>query len=63
MTNLDNFLNKKQDDDLINVEIIDGTFICQNLDCGLTSYEAIMRSNDGSVHWTCSCGHRSRFKL
>ena len=64
MTNLDDFLNKKEKTiSPVNVEIIDGTFACQNTDCNVVSYEAIMDSSDGTVHWTCTCGHRSRFKL
>jgi len=64
MTNLDDFLNKKNDvPKIINVEIIDGSFVCQNTECNAISYEAIMDSNDRSVHWTCNCGHRSKFKL
>jgi hypothetical protein len=64
MTNLDDFLNKKNDvSKIINVEIIDGSFVCQNTECDVISYEAIMDSNDRSVHWVCICGHRSRFKL
>ena len=64
MTNLDNFLNKKINvPRAIGVEIIDGAFVCQNAECDVISYEAIMDLNDGSAHWTCICGHRSRFKL
>jgi hypothetical protein len=64
MTNLENFLNKKDDaSKVINVEIVDGAFVCQNTKCDVISYEAIMDLNDGSTHWTCICGHRSSFKL
>jgi len=63
MTNLDDFLNKNIKPNPISIEIVDGSFSCQDPTCQTISNEAIMDKATGEVEWLCVCGHRSRIKL
>ena len=58
MTNLDNFLNKKEAvEDYL--DPVDGSFQCQNKECSLITYESFLDRSSNKIKWTCANGHDS----
>jgi hypothetical protein len=59
MTNLENFLNKKQPDINNYLDPVDGSFQCQDKKCTVITYEAFLSSDRKTIVWTCANGHDS----
>ena len=59
MTNLEEFLNKKEPHVSDFFEPVDGSFQCQNKECSLITYEAFLDNNHRKIKWTCANGHDS----
>jgi hypothetical protein len=58
MTNLDDFLSKKQEV-IEDFDPVDGSFTCQNSECNVVTYEAFLDRSHNRIKWVCSNGHDS----
>lgn len=63
MTSLDDFLNKKEKNIIEELDIIDGSFSCQNSECNVLTYEAFHDQAHNKIKWTCSNGHDCSVQL
>ena len=59
MTNLDNFLNKKEKQVEDYLDPVEGSFSCQNSECNVVTYEAFLDNSRTKIKWTCANGHDS----
>ena len=63
MPNLDDFLSKKDKQIIEELDIIDGSFSCQNSECNILTYEAFHDRSHNKIKWTCSNGHDCSVQL
>jgi hypothetical protein len=63
MPSLDDFLNKKNEKVIEDLDLIDGSFSCQNSDCNILTYEAFHDRAHNKIKWTCLNGHDSSVQL
>lgn len=59
MTNLEDFLNKNNDEDKTFLEPASGSFSCQHEDCDEVIYEGTIDKKNHRLTWRCSRGHKS----
>ena len=58
MTNLEDFLNKKNKS-TTKIESASGSFSCQDLECKEVISEGYIDRVSNRLHWVCSQGHES----
>ena len=63
MTDLENFLNKKDKEIIEELDIVDGSFSCQNSECNLLTHEAFYDNSHNRIKWTCVNGHDCSVQL
>lgn len=63
MPSLEDFLNKKNKENIEDLEIVDGSFSCQNSECNLLTYEAFHDLSHNRIKWTCANGHDCSVQL
>jgi hypothetical protein len=59
MTNLEQFLNKKENKDIVNIEPISGSFSCQHQDCHEVVNDGYVDRVKNRINWVCIYGHES----
>jgi len=63
MPSLDDFLNKKDKEIIEELDIVDGSFSCQNSECNLLTHEAFYDRSHNKIKWTCANGHDCSVQL
>jgi hypothetical protein len=59
MPNLDDFLKKDKQKIENHFDPVEGSFQCQNKECGLITYEAFLDRSHNKIKWVCANGHDS----